>query len=92
MAQVVPTLTVGLLGGSLADAVDRRKLVLVTGSCLAAVSAAFAAQAFAGLRLVWLLYALVAVPVRAERHRPSGPAAPSCPGLLPPGQLPPGWR
>jgi MFS family permease len=61
VAQVVPTLVVGLLGGPLADATDRRRLVLVTSSCLAAVSAAFAAQAFAGLRLVWLLYALVAV-------------------------------
>jgi MFS family permease len=61
VAQVVPTLAVGLLGGPVTDATDRRKLVLVTGSCLAAVSAALAAQAFAGLRLVWLLYALVAV-------------------------------
>jgi MFS family permease len=61
VAQMVPTLAVGLLGGPVADAVDRRKLVLVTSSCLVAVSAAFAAQAFAGLRLVWLLYALVAV-------------------------------
>ena len=60
-AQMVPTLTVGLLGGPVTDATDRRKLVLVTSSGLAAVSAAFAAQAFAGLRLVWLLYALVAV-------------------------------
>lgn len=32
--------------------------MLLTSSCLAAV---FAAQAFAGLRSVWLLYALVAV-------------------------------
>ena len=61
VAEMVPTLAVGLLGGSVADAADRRKLVLVTTSCMAAVSAAFAAQAFAGLRLVWLLYALVAV-------------------------------
>jgi MFS family permease len=61
VAQVVPTLAVGLLGGPLTDAVDRRKLVLVTTSCLAVVSAALAAQAVAGLDLVWLLYALVAV-------------------------------
>jgi MFS family permease len=61
VAQVVPTLAVGLLGGPVTDATDRRKLVLVTSSGLAAVSAALAAQAFAGLRLVWLLYALVAV-------------------------------
>jgi MFS family permease len=61
IAQVVPTLAVGLLGGPVADATDRRKLVLVTSSCLVAVSAALAAQAFAGLSLLWLLYALVAI-------------------------------
>jgi MFS family permease len=61
VAQVVPTLAVGLLGGPVTDATDRRKLVLVTSSCLAAVSAALAVQAFAGLGLLWLLYALVAV-------------------------------
>ena len=61
VAQAVPTLAIGLLGGPLTDALDRRKLVLVTSSCLAAVSAALAAQAFAGLDQVWLLYLLVAV-------------------------------
>ena len=61
VAQMAPTLAVGLLGGTVADAIDRRKLVLVTSGCLATVSAAFAAQSFAGLRVVWLLYALVAV-------------------------------
>ena len=61
VAQVIPTVAIGLLGGAIADAVDRRKLVLVTSSCSAAVSAGLAAQAFAGLGSVWLLYALVAV-------------------------------
>jgi MFS family permease len=61
LATMVPTLIVGLLGGPVTDAVDRRVLVMVTSCCLAVVSAAFAAQAFAGLRLVWLLYTLVAV-------------------------------
>jgi MFS family permease len=59
--QAVPTLAVGLLGGPLTDALDRRKLVLVTSSCLAGVSAALAAQAFAGLNQLWLLYLLVGV-------------------------------
>ena len=40
----VPAIVVGLLGGSAADAVDRRKLALVASGCLMAVSAAFAAQ------------------------------------------------
>ncbi len=61
VAWMTPMLTIGLLGGSLADAVDRRKLVLITTSCLAVVSAGLAAQAFAGLRLVWLLYGRGAV-------------------------------
>lgn len=60
VAQLVPTLAVGLLGGPVTDVMDRRRLVLVTSTGLATVSAALAAQAFAGLRLVWLLYALVA--------------------------------
>jgi MFS family permease len=60
LARMVPMLIVGLLAGSLVDAIDRRRLVLVTTSCLAAVSAALAAQAYAGLGEIWLLYALVA--------------------------------
>ncbi|HEY6295336.1 MAG TPA: MFS transporter, partial [Streptosporangiaceae bacterium] len=54
----VPVLIVGLLGGSAADTVDRRKLALVTTACLMAVSAGFAVQAYAQFRQLWLLYAL----------------------------------
>jgi MFS family permease len=89
VAQMVPTLLIGLAGGTVTDAIDRRKLVLVTSSCLAAVSAAFAAQAFAGLGLVWLLYALVAVQSSlAALDRPA--RATFVPGLLPASQLPAG--
>jgi len=61
VAQVIPTVTIGLLGGAIADTADRRKLVLVASGGSAAVSAGLAAQAFAGARSVWLLYALVAM-------------------------------
>jgi MFS family permease len=89
LATMVPTLIVGLLGGPISDAVNRRTLVLVTSGCLAAVSAAFAVQAFAGLRLVWLLYALVAVQSSlAAIDRPTRNTF--LPSLLPPGQLPAG--
>jgi MFS family permease len=89
VAQMVPTLAIGLVGGSLADAVDRRKLVLATTSCLAAVSAGLAVQAFAGLRLVWLLYALVAV--KSSLSAVNAPARRTfIPRLLSPGQLPAG--
>ena len=87
MAQMVPTLVIGLVGGSVTDATDRRKLVLVTSGCLAALSAALAAQAFAGLRLVWLLYALAAV--QSSLSAINAPARTTfVPSLLPASKLP----
>lgn len=89
VAAVVPTLLVGLLGGSLADAVDRRRLVLAVTGALAAVSAGLTAQAFAGRGQVWLLYALVAV--ESALTAVNIPARSTfIPRLLPPGQLPGG--
>ena len=61
VAQVIPTVAIGLAGGAIADAVDRRRLVLVVSLGSAAVSGGLAVQAFAGVGSVWLLYALVAV-------------------------------
>jgi MFS family permease len=61
LANAVPAVGFGLVGGSIVDTVDRRRLVLFTSSCLAAVSGVFAVQAFLGLRQVWLLYGLVAL-------------------------------
>lgn len=61
LALAVPLLVVGLFGGSFADAVDRRRLVLATSSLLAVVSGVLAVQAFLDLRQLWLLYALAAV-------------------------------
>lgn len=60
LAFAIPAIGVGLFAGALIDAVDRRRLVLLTSSLQAAVSAAFAAQAFAGSDQVWLLYLLTA--------------------------------
>lgn len=59
LARAIPMLVVGLLGGALTDAVDRRVVVLVATSCLVVISSLFAVQAFADLRMVWLLYVLV---------------------------------
>jgi MFS family permease len=86
LAQLVPTLTIGLAGGAIADAVDRRKLVLLTTVASAAVSGGLAAQAFAGLHTVWLLYALVAA--SAALSAISAPVRQTfVPSLLPAGQL-----
>jgi MFS family permease len=89
IAQMIPTLSVGLLGGSIADAVDRRKLVMIVSCGSALVSGALAAQAFAGLRSVWLLYALVAV--SAALSAISVPARQTfVPALLPAAKVPAG--
>jgi MFS family permease len=84
-----PAIVAGLLGGPLIDSVDRRRLVLVVSGCLAVVSAAFAAQAFAGLRSLWLLYGLVAV--QSLLQALNGPARRTfAPRLLPRELIPAG--
>ena len=89
LAQMIPTIAIGLAGGSLADAMDRRKLALLASVGSAVVSAGLAAQAFAGLRLVWLLYALVVV--QSALFAIMAPLRQTfIPALLPPALLPAG--
>src|SRR5206468_2377380 len=61
LALAVPLIVLGMVGGSFADAVDRRKLVLATTGLRAVVSMVLAAQALLDLRQLWLLYLLIAV-------------------------------
>jgi MFS family permease len=61
LASLIPTLSFGLFGGSIVDAVDRRKLVLITSCGLMVVAVLLAMQAMLELRQVWLLYLLTAV-------------------------------
>ncbi len=61
LAGLVPLIVFGLYGGAIADAVDRRKLVLLTTVGQAALAVVLVLQAVADLRLTWLLYAVVAV-------------------------------
>lgn len=59
---LVPLVVLGLYGGAVADAVDRRKLALVASGGLWLVSIALAVQAFVWEESsVWLLYGLIAV-------------------------------
>lgn len=58
---LVPLLVFGLWGGAIADAVDRRKLLLVTNSGIALTSLALWAQAAAHVNSVWVVLALLAV-------------------------------
>ena len=89
LAAAAPAVVVGLFSGSLIDAVDRRRLVLGTSGCLAATSAVLAAQAYAGLARVWLLYLLVAV--QSLLGSVNGPARRTfLPRLLPAERVPAG--
>jgi MFS family permease len=59
LVTVVPLIIFGLLGGSIADAVDRRRLMLATSSVLTVLSALLWIQAAAGADRVWIIYVLV---------------------------------
>jgi hypothetical protein len=57
---LVPLVLLGLYGGAIVDAHDRRRVALIASLALWAVSVATALQAWAQLNSVWLLYLLVA--------------------------------
>lgn len=61
IAGLAPLVVFGLWGGAVADAVDRRKLLIATNSGIAATSLALWAQSAAGLHSVALLIVLLAV-------------------------------
>ncbi|MHB8645665.1 MAG: MFS transporter [Thermomicrobiales bacterium] len=82
-----PLIGLGLLGGSIADAFDRRALVLATTTLLAIVSLLFALQALLDLRQLWLLYVLIAVQsCLSAINQPAQRAF--IPRLLPPDRIP----
>jgi MFS family permease len=87
-ATLIPMLVIAMPGGTLADRVDRRKLVLLVTVGQTAVSALLFTQALSGARSIWLLYAL-----QAASAAFSAIAAPArqtfIPKLVPAGQLKP---
>jgi MFS family permease len=58
---LVPLVLLGLYGGAIADAMDRRTLALLASAGLWAVSIALAVQAFAHNGSVWVLFGCIAV-------------------------------
>ncbi|MBA8951618.1 MFS transporter [Actinomadura namibiensis] len=86
VATGLPLIVLGLVGGSLADAVDRRGLVRVATGGQAVAAVGLLAQAAAGNRSVLLLLALVAV--QAGCAALGAPARRTFPvRLLPAGQV-----
>lgn len=61
LAQLIPLLAVALVGGALADAVDRRRILFVADLVLAVTAIGFYANSVIEAPMVWPLYALSAV-------------------------------
>jgi MFS family permease len=61
IAALLPLVLLGLYGGAIADAVNRRSLLLVTSVGSGLVSVVLLTQAALGLDELWLLYTCVAV-------------------------------
>jgi Transmembrane secretion effector len=59
LVTVIPLIIFGLLGGSIADAVDRRRLMLITSTMLTVLSALLAVQAALHVDRVSIIYVLV---------------------------------
>ncbi len=60
LARIVPILFFALLGGTLADIVNRRKLLIFTNSAAAGFAVLLAALSFAQRDTVWAIYLLTA--------------------------------
>lgn len=60
LAKVVPVVVFSMVAGVLADAWDRRRLMLITQALAAMVASMLAALTFAGLSVSWPIYVLAA--------------------------------
>lgn len=60
-AQLVPLFAIALIGGALADALDRRWLLMVGQALIALTCLGLALYAFSGALSVWPIYVLVAL-------------------------------
>jgi MFS family permease len=61
LAKIAPVVIFSMVAGVLADAWDRRRLMLVTQAASAIVAAVLAGLTFAGIAIVWPIYVLAAL-------------------------------
>jgi MFS family permease len=86
LAELGPLLVSAFVGGALADAVDRRKMLLVTEVLLAGASVVLVVNAVLSHPQLWVLFAVSVVVAGVDGlQRPSLDAL--VPQLVPPGQL-----
>jgi MFS family permease len=85
--ELIPVLGLGLVGGAIADAVDRRRLLLFANVAQAVGSALLALNARPGVEHLWAVYALASV--RAASSTVGAPAFESAiPRVVPKSMLP----
>jgi MFS family permease len=86
LTRLVPIVAFAPLSGMVADAHDRRRLMLATQTGMAAVAATLAVLTFRGLDRLWLVYLLAALGAAVRTF--DGPARQSLvPNLVPPEHL-----
>lgn len=72
LAEIVPLVVFGLYGGALADHMDRRRLLVLSGVAQALLTGLLAANAFLAEPRVWAIYALgAALAASQSLQRPS---------------------
>ncbi len=72
VVQLIPLLIFGLYGGALADHVDRRRMLIVTGAAQTALVAVLLVNSLLGQPQVWVLYVVGALmSVASSLQRPS---------------------
>jgi MFS family permease len=82
LVRIVPIIAFSLVSGVVADVLDRRKLMVLTQSVMAAFAAVLALLTFRGLHAVWPIYLLAALGSAAAAF--DGPARQSLiPNLVP---------
>jgi MFS family permease len=87
LVRVVPIILCSLLGGAVADAVDRRHLMMITQSVMLASAAVLAVLTWWGLTSVWPIYLLTATAAAALAF--DNPARQALiPSLVPPEEFP----
>jgi MFS family permease len=87
LVRIVPIIIFSLIGGSIADVVNRRTVLFITQTAMAGTALALALLTFTGLIELWHMYLLTALQAVAIAF--DGPARQSLvPNLVPPEDLP----
>ena len=87
LVRIVPILVFSMISGVVADAYDRRKVMLITQTSMAIIALILAAITLNGLNVVWPIYVLAALSSAAGSF--DGPARQSLfPNLVPREHLP----